>query len=138
MKMKGLQDEVRFLQGEISKLKICIQFKEDEISQTKNTLNESMNEELENKVRILKTVKVEEKFVCKSCEFKAYRNIDLVNHKQSKHEQPSVIENLKTPLSNKVEKTESLNKNVSEIDNENIIKNEKQNELILNHVNSDI
>ena len=138
MKIKGLQDEVQFLQGEISKLKKCIQLKEDEISQTKNTLNESMNEELENKVRILKTVKVEEKFVCKSCEFKAYRNIDLVNHKQSKHEQPSLIENLKTSLSNKVEKTESLNKNVSEIDNDNIIKNEKQNNLILNHVNSDI
>ena len=76
--------------------------------------------------------------ICKSWNFKAYRNIDLVNHKQSKHEHPSVIENLKTSISNKVEKTESLNKNVSEIDNDNIIKNEKQNNLILNHVNSDI
>ena len=139
-KIKGLQDEVRFLQAEMSKLKKCIQLKEDEISQTKNTLDESIakNEELTNKVRILNTVKVEEKSICKSCDFKAHRNIDLENHKQSKYEQPSVIENLKTLISNKVEKAEILNKNVSDIDNDNIIKDEKHNELSLNHENSDI
>ena len=56
------------------------------------------------------------------CDFKAHRNIDLENHKQSKYEQPSAIENLKTLLLNKVEKAEILNKNVSDIDNDNIIK----------------
>ena len=42
MKMKGLQDEVRFLQGEISKLKKFIQLKEDEISQTKKLLTSQL------------------------------------------------------------------------------------------------
>ena len=125
-KIKGLQDEVRFLQAEMSKLKKCIQLKEDEISQTKNTLDESIakNEELTNKVRILNTVKVEEKSICKSCDFKAHRNIDSENHKQSKHEQPSVIGKLKTLLSIKIEKSEFLNKDVSVTHNDNVIKND--------------
>ena len=49
-----------------------------------------------------------------------------------------MIEKVKTLQSNKVEKTEILSKEVSEMEYDNIIKDDKQNKLILNHMNSTI
>ena len=141
-KVKALEDEIKDLQTEISNLKSNVQLKEEELKQIKDDLNETegknkeMKKVLTNKITILKTVNVEKKFDCNSCDFKALREMDLENHKQSKHDQLAIIKQLKTLLVNKDEKIEILNQKILEIDFDKNVQVEKQNEEIhnINHM----
>ena len=76
-KVKALEAEIKDLQTKISNLKNNVQLKEEELKQIKDDLNETegKNKEIKkvltNKITILKTVNVEKKFDCNSCDFKA-------------------------------------------------------------------
>ena len=96
--------------------------------------NKEIKKVLTNKITILKTVNVEKKFDCHLCDFKALREMDLENHKQSKHDQLAIIKQLKTLLVNKDEKIEILNQKILEIDFDKNVQVEKQNEEIHNHM----
>ena len=92
------------------------------------------NEELLNKITLEKTVKLEEIFKCNSCYSKEGQKRDLEKHNHSKHEQPSMIEKLKTLLVNKDKEIQILSRKILDM---NDLKAENQKEQILEPIIED-
>ena len=130
-KIKAFENEVKDLKADIFKLKIDVQLKEEQLGQTKDILKETLvkNEELLNK-----TVELEERFNCNSCYSKEGQKRDLEKHNHSKHEQPNIIEKLKTLLVNKDKEIEILSQKILDM---NDLKAENQKEQILEPIIED-
>ena len=139
--IEALKDKVKDLQIEISQLKINVQLKEKQLTQTKDILketmlkNEDLNKELARKITLQETTKVEEKFKCNLCYFKAGQKKDLEDHNKCMHEQPSIIRKLKALLADKDKRIEFLTKRMLDINDVNV---KNQNEEIKNPKNKDI
>ena len=91
-KNKTLENEVQDLQPDILNLKDYIQLKEEQLDQTKDTLQETvakyeeLRRELINKNTLQNTV-TDEKSNCSAFDFKTGQKRDMENHNKSMHEE---------------------------------------------------